>query len=374
MNSSTIHCFCAAGLLTFVGAFGPSSLAEEAPDAQAAIETGSPAEASAEITSGRAGVGQTSLGVRFGDNVQEYYADLLIPFVASENKALLLGLRGTFLEDLEQELNAGIVLRHRLADKKMILGANLFYDTRWTENDNTFDQLGAGVELLSQSIDIRANYYYPLTDRKTLSRYSDIETSNATRGNRQITTRTTTTYEIYEEALEGFDAEIGYGLPFMRRVAPTILYVGYYNFSADNADDISGMKARIEARVHPNVTLDAEWIEDHDLNQSDYFVGVRIHVPLDFWNGVGFRRSTEEGSRARSFDARMSEMVSRDFRIRTVVSKPTVVDQQESSSSRVIQTASDSESSAPSASSPQPTPPPRPSNCYLNASGDVVCD
>lgn len=379
MNRSTVRCFFVAGLLMLVGAFGLSSVAEEVPPAQAAVKkpasdvaTEPPAAASAEIGSERAGAGQVSLGFRAGDDAQEYYADILLPLVASESKALFLDLRGSSLEDLEQELNAGIVLRHRVSEKNLILGANLFYDTRWTENDNTFDQLGAGIELLSQSVDIRANYYYPLTDRKTISRYSDTQTSNATRGNRQITTVSAATYEIYEEALEGFDAEIGYWLPFMRRVAPTALYVGYYDFSADHADDFSGVKARLEARVHPNVILDAEWIEDHELNRSDYFVGFRIQLPLDFWNGVGFQRSAEEGSRARPFDARMSEMVSRDFRIRTVVTQPTLVDQQNSSSSRVIYTPDSSGSSAPSVPS-QPAPS-SPSNCYLNENGDVICD
>ncbi len=68
---------------------------------------------------------------------------------------------------------------------------------------------------------------------------------------------------------------------------PTALFVGYYDFSSRYDDDLAGPRLRAESRVHPNITLDAEWFEDADLNRTDYFVGFRVHFPLDFWNGLG---------------------------------------------------------------------------------------
>lgn len=297
--------------------------------------------------------GQLSLGARFGD-VQEYVVDALVPIWKPSQNIFFLNMRGSALEDKAQELNAGLVVRHLLEDRPVILGANVYYDTRWTEENNTFDQVGAGVELLSKWIDMRANYYYPLTDEKTLTEFQDVTTSR----NGRKTTTTSQWMRTYEEALEGFDAEIGGWLPYLNTRLPTALFVGYYDFSSDFDQGMSGVKLRLESRIHPNVTLDAEWYDDAELNQTDYFVGLRVHLPLDFWNGVDLDR--KEGTRVRSFESRMSDMVYRDFRIRTVETGPILAN-------RIV-----TEVTAQKPDAPAPEPPPPPLNCEL-IDGEVVC-
>lgn len=380
MNTPSARLMGLAAMLALAGLFAERVLAEKSPAVpvagEAAVEQNVAAEPAADLEAAApapdapaaAASGGLSVGFYVGDNVEEYFADALVPLHRSGQSALFLDLRGSFLEDREQEFNAGFVLRRRLADRDAILGLNVFYDTRWTELDNEFDQVGAGVELLTKHVDVRANYYHPLNDQELVSRYTETASGSRVEGGRRITSDLNSTYELYEEALDGFDAEVGVWLPFMARTAPTALYVGYYSFSSDHQDDIDGLKARIEVRVHPNVTLDAMWFEDDDLNRTEYFVGARVQVPLDFWRGFGFRRAQETGSRVRPFDARMDEPVNRDFRIRTIVTDPVLADQQDNiTSSRAINAPRET------ASKPPPPPPPPP-NCYLNENGDVICE
>ena len=319
----------------------------------------------------RPAAGQWTGGVRSGDDVQEYFVDLLAPLWVRSEGQLLFNLRGTFLEDAEQEANAGLVVRRLIPERQMILGANLYYDTRWTEQDQTFDQVGLGLELLSRHVDVRANVYQPLTDEEVLSSSTSEDTVLEGSGRSRVATTTTSQLRVYEVAMEGFDAEIGFWLPFLDTRAPTALFAGYYDFSADHVDSLSGFKARLESRIHPNVTLDAEWFEEEALNRTDYFVGVRVSLPFDFWNGA--RHPTDAGSAVRPFEQRMQDMVYRDFRIRTAVTGPVVVDQQVVTQARPEASSS---STAPRSSPSAPTvaPDPEPSNCYLDENGDVVCN
>jgi hypothetical protein len=324
-------------------------------------------------------VSRLTSGFRWSEDVQEYYADALVPIVPSGDTRLYLDIRGTFLEDEEQELNAGFVARRLLRDQNLILGINAFYDTRWTEQDNTFDQVGLGLELFTRQLDLRFNYYYPLNDEELVGQSSQSESATQTSSGRRITTTTTTFFNIYEEAMEGFDVEAGYWLPFMESCAPTALYVGYYDFDSSYGDDISGVKARIEARVHPNVTIDAEWYDSDDLNRTEYFVGARFSVPIDFWNGAG-RAVATDAENVHPMEARLNEMVNRDFRIRTRITDPVVVghDATQTSSQAERQVQTDDRPPIiiiPRPPEPEPPPPPPPDNCRIDPiTGDVICD
>jgi hypothetical protein len=329
--------------------------------------------ASPEKAKGGTRAGAATVGARYSDEAQEYFADLLLPLGSPSDTMVFLDLRGTALEDREQELNGGLVLRRLVSDPDLILGANLFYDTRWTENDNTFDQVGIGLEVLSRRVDVRANYYLPLADEQTLEETSSSETSTRTEGGRRITTTTTSIFKKYEEAMEGFDVEVGYWLPFLDRIAPTALFAGYYSFSADHAEDLAGARVRMEARIHPNVTLDAEWFEDKELNGTEYFFGLRVQVPLDFWNGLSMGDRAGGEPPVPALKARMSDMVNRDFRIRTVSTGPVLADQRSTESTRTVSQnkpgATDQNSSTPSV----PVGPVDVPNCYLNENGEIIC-
>lgn len=252
--------------------------------------------------------GRLTLGASFGDELDVYGAEAMLPLVESERAALLLNPRGLLLEDDEQEIGLGLVLRRLSSEKTCILGFNAFYNARLADSDNTLEQVGAGLELLSRWVDARVNYAWPISGEKSLGpgvcpfNGSPIPCSGI------------------EEAMEGFDAELGVWLPYLDRHLPTGVFAGYYRFESDvTDDDVDGMKVRVEMRPCANVTLDAEWFEDSGYRDSETVVGVRVHVPLDFWNGLKFER---DGGRLPSFPTRMTEPVQRDFRVRKLITRP----------------------------------------------------
>jgi hypothetical protein len=273
-----------------------------------------------------------TLGGRFSGDVQEYFADILLEPWHFDKGTVLLDLRGTGIDSSEQEVNAGLVWRGLCLQDKLILGLNGYYDHRWTEEDNSFGQVGGGIELLSRVLDLRANYYYPLDDEELLSSSGG--------------------FEQFEEALEGYDAEAVIWMPFLAKHIPTGVFVGYYDFSSDIDEDLSGLRVRLESRLHPRITFDAEWFEDDELNDTDYFVGFRIHVPL------GSLSEGRERTRASSFESRLYDMVNRDFRIRTIETAPNPIV---------------NEPVALQQRSPEDPEKKRPI-CTLDSEGEVVCN
>lgn len=242
--------------------------------------------------------------------------DVLWTVHDSASSSLSLDLRASFLEDREQEVNAGLVFRRLGFNGQAILGLNAYYDYRWTEQDHEFDQAGAGIELLSTWIDFRANYYHPLGDAEVISEDSTISSTRV--GNKKVTV--TDIIRSYEEPLPGFDAELGVWLPIFTNYIQTAIYGGYFDFDSDYVDDrsFSGFKARVEARLNRYITLDYEWLEEGALNESEHIAGVRFHVQL------GSRAPTASTSHLSS---RMYEMINRDFRIRTINTGPVAVGQ-----------------------------------------------
>ena len=264
--------------------------------------------------------GELTQGGRFSDGVQEIFTDVLIPLHQNDSSIVHVNFRGTFLESEEQELNSGFVVRHILPDHDILIGGNLFYDSRWTEHDNYFDQIGAGIEVLNEDLDFRANYYHPLQDKtQTISEGSTTTVGRRSTSTRRITTTTTTFFKTFEEALDGFDVELGGRVPVISDHKLTRAYVGYYDFNSDFGNSVEGWKLRVETHLSEFFTFDAEWIEDRILNDTDFFVGFRIHAPLDFWNGLTGRE------RPQGLQARLSEMVIRDFRVRTADTEEIVV-------------------------------------------------
>lgn len=252
--------------------------------------------------------GRLTLGASYGDDLSVYAAEALCPLLEAERYALYFNPRGLLLEDEDQELNLGLVMRRLSADENCILGLNFYYDARFTDADNTLQQVGGGLEMLSRRFDARANYYYPVSDEKSLG------------GGVCPFTGAAVSCRGMEEAMEGFDFEAGVWLPFIDRYLPAGIFAGYYRFESDvTSDKVDGLKVRLEIRPCQNVTLDAAWFDDSGYRDSEYIVGVRFHLPLDFWKGVKMDRA---GGRLPAFPARMTDPVQRDFRVRTLITRP----------------------------------------------------
>jgi len=272
----------------------------------------------------------TTLGVRAGDETVEGFLDILGPIHTFKNGVIFLNPRAGLQDGGENEFNAGIGYRHLIPDYDLVLGANLYLDSRKTGNGNRFNQVGAGLECLSEWIDFRANYYYPEDGTPYPSGHSiwrDYITTTdyhiTTRKTETITTNTETTtirrlFEQFETALEGYDLELGVKLPVPEELPEVRLFGGWYDFDNPYGGDINGWKGRLEVRAGRYLTFDAEVYEDDEFNGSDYFIGARLQIPFDTVNPVEVLKKVLTRKTRRSVRDRMyADMVKRDVRVQT---------------------------------------------------------
>lgn len=223
-------------------------------------------------------------------------------------------------DDSEEEVNLGLGYRYLIPDTKAIVGANMYYDSHWSEHGNQFDQLGFGLELLTEFIDGRVNYYLPENDSEPISSAPAKWGSPFAQGNSVLQEY----WGLVEKPREGYDAEVGFKIPKIDKFAEVRVFAGYYDFESEfsGGSDLDGVKGRLEVRPCSALTFDAEVYEDKDLLGTDYFVGVRMHVPFNLGNlfagGNPFEGAAEAFRKQpeRPFAQRMTEQVIRDQYIR----------------------------------------------------------
>ncbi|HSI65260.1 MAG TPA: inverse autotransporter beta domain-containing protein, partial [Candidatus Saccharimonadia bacterium] len=219
-------------------------------------------------------------------------------------------------------------------EEGVAVGANLFVDMLDTDAGNQFWQLGFGLEVQTRYLELRGNYYLPLTERQlaeeTRKRQTFSSSSSSTSlsqtgsgigdpyaaGNTiaqdinfstlaTTTTRTTTTtieqlFRRYEEGMEGWDAEAAVLVPYLDRWFDLKLIAGYYSFDNQpfgpqqgGTGNVEGWKAGVEVRPVPAVILNGTWYEDDRLTGGDWTVGLQLQFPFeggdlgdgkDFWD------------------------------------------------------------------------------------------
>jgi hypothetical protein len=281
--------------------------------------------------------GQLTFGAKFSEHLQSGYVDVLSGLFRSENGALFLNVRGTFGDNNQQQMSIGLGYRHLFEEPGIIVGANVYYDYIDSEFGNSINQLGVGAEILTKWVDARFNYYIPDNDRHLVGTFT---TNNGSRGvSAPFTsgtliqqavrrTNTTTTFGIFEEGLEGWNAEAGVLIPGVEQYFELRIFAGGYSYNNPAGGDIAGFKARAEARVTEGVTLDLEYWEDEELVGGNWVGGVRVSLPFDIGNLFAGKNPFEGAGevfrprKARQLRDRMDEMVIRSHRIMTGTSKP----------------------------------------------------
>ncbi|HSJ00934.1 MAG TPA: right-handed parallel beta-helix repeat-containing protein, partial [Verrucomicrobium sp.] len=210
-----------------------------------------------------------------------------------------------------------------------------------TEAGNQFWQLGMGVEIGTRYIEVRGNYYLPLSEkqlaeeRRSRQTYQNTRSSSSTHASQGVTplsdptatgntivqdalftnystrtSRTTTTsttierlFRRYEEGMEGWDLEVAVLIPGLDRWMDVSLIGGYYSFDNQpfgpqqgGTGNVQGWKAGVEIRPVPALVLTGMWYEDDRLTGSDWTVGMQLQVPFEagdlgdgknFWSRIG---------------------------------------------------------------------------------------
>ncbi len=190
--------------------------------------------------------------VRFGtDDRTLYIMDILIPLYQGQKNVLFFNPRFTAQDIDGWETNLGLGYRHLFLNDRLILGANVFYDTRETSWATYHDQIGMGLEAMGEipigSLDLgltgRFNYYIPLTDPITTNRSIGGGTGSGfifREGGIYSVGSGLSVWSV-EEALEGFDAEAGFRVPYLSNYVETWVYGGGYHYSGRFVKDIDGL-------------------------------------------------------------------------------------------------------------------------------------
>jgi len=195
----------------------------------------------------------------FGGNWDEdegpsYFADLIFPLwePESEDRVFFFEPRSSF-SNKEFLLNLGTGYRQLVKDGEWMLGFNTFYDY---ETEYSHYRVGWGVEALSSYAEFRSNYYLGLSQERLVE-----ETVGAV---------------IFEEAIDGFDIEIGAPVPHYSRLK---LFGGanWYNLKKTDINRY-GWTLRAEYKPIQYIVIDGLLSNDTKTN-VDWGVTIAFRVP-----------------------------------------------------------------------------------------------
>ncbi|MBV7516051.1 MULTISPECIES: inverse autotransporter beta domain-containing protein [Sinorhizobium/Ensifer group] len=160
-----------------------------------------------------------------------------LPFVLDSGNAIFIDTRGAIENDSVRQGSIGAGYRFRASDQ-WVIGAYGYYDYLKSSYGNSFSQLSFGLEALSGDLEMRGNFYLPLTGAKSLSAFNTA----------YVRDHVLVFQEGKERARRGIDAEIGGRLPVFEEDSKVQLKVfgGSYWYGGRNLDDMFGAKLRAE--------------------------------------------------------------------------------------------------------------------------------
>jgi len=191
--------------------------------------------------------------------------------------------------------NFGLGQRQYFAGSDVILDGNIWYDIDNTQ-DRLFHQIAAGGQIQNRHFLLRGHYYLPIGETQKTTGHTDLSGNSAYQGNVLALER----FRLDQQAYEGFDAEVGLMWPVADRV--TQLLFGYYNFKADNAEEVTGFSGTLGTTIMPALSVQAQVTHD---DESD--TGVMLTATYEFYSG---RRDE-----SRSIRHRLGENARRNYHI-----------------------------------------------------------
>jgi hypothetical protein len=216
---------------------------------------------------------QVMPGLRGGTKKLKSYIDNLIPILGTKDVILFTDYKSVMGARGSNEENIGVGLRDLIFDEKLIAGANFFYDTRYTEAHLRHNQVAFGLEGLTKWVDLRSNFYFPVSGKQLLTGDTTYVFSS----------RSLDVQNTYEEPLTGLDYEAGLLIPCLSEYVETRAFLGGYNYFPSNGKGLNGIKARFEIRPIKAFTIDVE-IKKDNYNKTECFVEAFMTIPLDTMN------------------------------------------------------------------------------------------
>ncbi|MDF7668063.1 inverse autotransporter beta domain-containing protein [Orbaceae bacterium ESL0727] len=223
-----------------------------------------PLRSAAQDFLGRFGTAQLQFDVGDKGDLSNINAKLFSPWYDSD--ATLIFSQMTFQEYEHNRRigNFGIGQRWDVADKKWLLGYNVFFDHDFQRSHN---RLGIGAEAWTDNMKFAANYYYPLSDWKNSRDFDD----------------------YLERAAKGFDIRFQGYLPQYPHLGGSLMYEQYFGdkvglFGKDNLQkDPHAVTLGLDYTPVPLFTVKAE----HKIGQdgkkdtrAELTLNYRIGTPL----------------------------------------------------------------------------------------------
>ncbi|MEQ9356957.1 inverse autotransporter beta domain-containing protein, partial [Coleofasciculus chthonoplastes] len=205
----------------------------------------------------RWGIGYSTSGAGYDGFTR---LDSFLPLLQIPGSTLTF-LEGQLQLDNSANLGGNLLVGHRFYHQSLnrIFGGYLGFDSRNTGN-NTFHQLGVGLETLGEVWDVRLNGYFPLGDSRDLVDETVFDTGFqltdsffsdhflVVQGQRQRGQ-----VRQFEAAMTGFDLEVGARLAKWGQGGGLRGYGGLYYYDATGSDSSLGWRMRLE--VQPTDTL-----------------------------------------------------------------------------------------------------------------------
>lgn len=237
------------------------------------------------------GVGGMGVLSRFGhiagQNIERTssltYLDLS-PYMFVEDTYLFTDLRGFYTNDNQIGGSTGIGARHFFRNINAVLGGSFWYDMDASRNAVQFDQVGVSLELFTEWLDVRANWYSPQgITRRDISTDFLVGSEHFVGNNLAFNTTTLTA-----SAMEGGD--MMFTVPVVGKLPQELnmeLSAGWYHYQArkTDLDRVWGWKMRLdgdlfEKMVHSFLELS---------NDNVFKTNVVFGVDLNYWNGLESR-------------------------------------------------------------------------------------
>lgn len=210
------------------------------------------------------------LTLKAGNHRSLAVADALFPLAQDRNRVLFANLRSVLSDQSTWEGNAGVGYR-TIVGHRAIVGGYAYFDRRISENDTTFQQVTAGLEVIGEDWGGRVNLYRPVgRDRKTVQ----VTAPTASISGSRILVDDG---RITETSLQGFDAEIGHRLPLP---ADMRLYAGLYHFSGEGVTDVDGYRLRFDSGLSESIRIGAEYSFADDTRGNEIFATVKFRFPV----------------------------------------------------------------------------------------------
>ncbi len=232
--------------------------------------------------------------------------DIFLPLAESPSRDELAFRDVRFLYYHDQNwfaANVGGGYRRYLPSHDITLGGYGYYDFHRMGGQDIHQAVG-GVECLGDLVDARANFYIPFGDKRQSLRSTFTPNADALFQGNNLLVGGGLTRQVFQQALTGFDAEVGIRL-YASPALEVRSFAGGYYYDGEGSAGAVGPRFRLEGRIFDYATAEASFQHDRVFKTT---VGVAMTVSFPRLSG---RRHVEDPAQPLNPSDRLGDPVLR---------------------------------------------------------------